>query len=246
MKKILCLVSAILLVLNSCSSNDAQSIDKTSEVLLKKTIITGADNSFSEVKCLYDGNKIVSNTSNNENELRYIYTGTKITKLEFFEKGMLQSYIDYTYNNEKLVSKSNMLPNGEKISETEYTYFDNGNISYLESIKAGSQIVTVLGVYKFSNGNLLSSEKYENGVMTTGVYYEYDNKNNPSKNILGFNLLLDHDVSVNNVVKQTCISNSGVTTEFTNAYKYNAKDYPTEKIKSLVNRNAKETTQFFY
>lgn len=63
--------------------------------------------------------------------------------------------------------------------------------------------------------------------------YEYDTKNNPFKNILGFNLLLEYeDTSTNNVIKHTSSVSGSATPSTPLVYKkeyvYDANGYPTK------------------
>jgi len=82
MKKICCLVFAIL-TLASCSSSDDSS--QSDAVLLKKIIQTSSDNSEAYVvNYTYNGNKLVSAVAEGGDRFQYIYTGNLITTINVF------------------------------------------------------------------------------------------------------------------------------------------------------------------
>ena len=86
---------------------------------------------------------------------------------------------------------------------------------------------------------------YDGGVgvlIKNSATLEYDYKNNPLKNILGYSKLLDHfnSISSNNIVSSYEVSSyqymEGQTTSSANIdkmiYKYDGGDYPTEMVSS--------------
>ena len=94
----------------------------------------------------------------------------------------------------------------------------------------------------------MKKEKKSYNGYESSVTYEYDAKNNPFKNVVGFNLFVNDEEGayVNNIVKRT-YSNSNSTGTYTNTYeyKYNAEGFPTEQ-KDFYNGASRGTTTYTY
>lgn len=240
------LLSAILLVLTSCSKDEEtsepveSSPEPNSSVFVKKIIITHSAYDIETFTCKYDGNKIVSKSNDGGFVATYTYTGDLITKIEERSGNNFQSSTEYTYVEGKVVSKILKQNYGGTTSYT-YTYNSNGTVSYIrnrpEAINTG--ILTIV------NGDIVKNEVFYNGLLSRTYTYEYDTKNNPFKNVLGFNLLLETDeemFSPNNMTK-----NGGGEPAFYYTYKYNENGFPTEKKRSDVDSGSSdEFTQYFY
>lgn len=251
MKKILFLFSAILLTLTSCSSDDNEK--ETPLILVKKRIIFDNNGLFITGNINYNGNKIVSN-KDEDGDTRYTYTGDYITKIEvFMNDGSLVVTNEYTYANGKQTSAVIKVPNTTTYSKTQYTHNTNETITY-ESFRVnattGVKTEESTGKHTYKNGNLVKTESsyYGNETIRT---YEYDNQNNPYKNVLGFNLLVDaiSTASNNNIIKETSISNSNgdiTTYTVTFSHKYNENNYPTEKVYTIRNEAPSPTFLYFY
>ncbi len=255
MKKLLSLLSAVLFVFASCSKDDNnESSDPVSSILVKKiTTIDGKGNSSSE-SYLYNGNKIISMTEDDGSVTKYTYTGDLITKIDEIAKdGSLNYTTAYSYINGKIDSAIGNDDDDTYYYKTKYTYNQDGTVSY-DSFRG----VTSTGVeeeygatgkYTFKDGNIVKLEVSYYGREYSYIY-EYDTKNNPLKNVLGYNLLLD-DVSFNynNIIKETSTFTSETKTdtfEEVNTYKYNENNYPTEKITKFSGSNDTETVQYVY
>jgi len=251
MKKLLYLFAASLLVFTSCSKDDDSS-NSTSSILPKKIITTYSDGDIETLNYVYSGNKIVSNTDQNGSQMKYTYTGDFITKIEELDKdGKLDLTTDYTYLNGKLntsIEKS-AAAGATYYYKTKFTHSADGTISYdqLRGLIATGveQEYGATGKYTFKDGNLIKLEVSYYGTDYSYVY-EYDTKNNPGKNILGYSLLLeDEDSPINNVIKQTSTSGNAIRTT---SYTYDVNNYPTQKIINFTNGTStdSQTTQFFY
>ncbi|AWM14229.1 hypothetical protein DI487_10445 [Flavobacterium sediminis] len=111
MKKLLALISASVLLLTSCSSDDNKSSNSTG-TLLSQIIETFDDGSVETLSFVYNGNKIVrySWDSSLQDETIFTYTGNLITKEEyFFDDGAGDSYsevMNYEYNSNGKLIKS--------------------------------------------------------------------------------------------------------------------------------------------
>lgn len=251
MKNILFVFSAFMLALTSCSNNDNNlSEDNPSSEnnsILPKTIsyvypnIYLGTNSISTLN--YDGNKIISSVKK-DSKTTFIYEGNLITKQEQFDidsngKEIKDLEVLYTYESGKLKTRitreyfTTKYPNGEYIGKTVYTHVSNSLISYIDyTVNIDTQIETKIseGTFTYKDGNLIE-DKNVRGVSTSTRTYEYDNKNNPLKNILGLDLLLkETEISRNNILKikrvDSDLPNSSV---YLTNYIYNDKDFPTKQ-----------------
>lgn len=101
----------------------------------------------------------------------------------------------------------------------------------------------------YSNGNLVKRVETNSKVKTVStIEYEYDNKNNPLKNILGYSLLIDHLErqgslsSVNNPVKYSiALSDFPEVYIYTRELVYDANGYPS-KISHFKNNGKTPNT----
>lgn len=256
MKKHLCLFVVAALTLTSCSSEGSS--ENEANAVLPKTVSykysdSPGDNDFATMT--YDGNKIVSAAYTESDKEVYTYTGNFITKIEdFAEEGNISSKNEITYENGKLKIDvlTEIAPTVTYISKRVYTYNANGTISFINySVDPTTKIETKRseGILTYVNGNLTSkAENFESYSYTKT--YEYDAKNNPFKNILGFNLIIDHETSasLNNVTKLTTVySREGnVTTNiFNSVYEYNDKAYPTKQTQT-DSSESDEITEYVY
>lgn len=165
----------------------------------------------------------------------YTYTGDVITKIERYFFGKLTRTIDYTYANGKLATY--LYNQADRfVTTSTYIYNDDGTVSSAAPYAPTEK-------YTYLNGNLTKNEyeSYAGGYHYTYIN-EYDTRFNPSKNILGFNLLLDQGgaltsqggvltSSKNNVTKWTELSFSARYSS-TIVYTYKAKNFP---VKAMAN-----------
>lgn len=256
MKKILCLFTALSTVLiSSCSSDDSEN---ETNVILPKTVNyiysnEPGDNDLSTI--VYNGNKIVSTIYSGGDKEVYTYAGSVITKIEDIAKeGNISSKNEFTYENGKL--KIDLLTEISKektyISKNVYTHNANGTISFITySVDpvTKKEEKSSEGVLTYLNGNLINKTETYSG-NTYNKTYEYDSKNSPRKNILGFNLLVDFDTSasINNVTKSTNVYKYGentTTSVLNTVYEYNEKGYPVKQTETDSFKN-EETTIYTY
>lgn len=243
MKKISCLFGVLALILVSCS-NDYGSANGVTNTPLPKTVSYKYSDSPDDndiVSVTYIGNKIVSAGFTPNDKQVYTYTGDFITKIEdFAEEGNISSTNEFTYENGKL--KIDLLTEigGSQtyISKKVYTYNANGTISFIIYSVNSNAIETKKseGVLTYLNGNLTQKTEVYAG-SSYAKTYEYDAENNPFKNILGYNLIIDSETnaSLNNVTKLTYVRTSGAnttTTIFNTVYEYNVKGYPVKQTQT--------------
>lgn len=229
MKKIICLLSVVLLAITSCSSDDEPSnpVSLTPPVLVKQFTSIRDGKEYVE-KITYNGNKIVSRVGSDKYTINYTYTENFITKIEYVNgNGVLEKTSQYTYMEGRLSSLLEIEPGSAYKYETEYGYVVNGPVKYWNysiNINTGEKKALYSGEYIFTNGNLVKNDAYGNKT----IVYEYDAKFNPWRNVIGLNLLLDEDYSINNFTKATSTEKSGKTYISTYAYQYSSTYFPTE------------------
>ncbi|TDO70015.1 hypothetical protein EV143_11292 [Flavobacterium chryseum] len=245
MKNFLLLLSILMLVITSCS-NDENSSSSEDNSILPKTItyiypyLELGSNRVSTLN--YDGNKIVS-IDEGGSRIKFTYDGDFIVKQEHFMTNnegtqAIDNEISYSYENGKMKTRifkegiTKEYPDGQYIVKIVYTHNSNELISFVnysinKDTKAESKYSQ--GILTYKDGNLVKGQETTGSSVSTRVY-EYDAKNNPLKNITGFNLLLNETAFSNsNVIKI-----SRTETEFPNPvtylnnHIYNDKNYPTK------------------
>jgi len=244
MKKILCLFSALSMVLiSSCSSDDSSS-DSTSETLLPKkiteTVVENGQSGSLTYTLSYDGNKLKEIGVSDASRSVYTYTGDLITKVELYRSGILFSTDVYTYESGKLVSKITTREANKNIQDKlTFVYNTNGTINANQSEIINKQEIKydTTTLYTFVNGNVVSSEIID-GVPVEKITSTYDDKKSPFINITGLKALLDLDnefdfYSTNNTLKSVTVTYDykGAVTQTATvevAYKYNSSNYATE------------------
>jgi len=242
MKKFLLPFIALALMM-SCSS-DEKSVSEQKDSTLPKSIsyvypsLQLGTNSKGSLN--YDGNKIVSILSE-KSKKTFTYNGDLIVKQEEFDidngKEIKSSEVSYAYENQKLKTRifredfSQKYPDGQYIEKVIYTHSSSEIVTF---IKYEVDNVTKEerkkseGTLTYKNGNL-TEEKEKFSAYTVTSLFEYDAKNNPLKNIVGFDILLNEidGFGKNNIVKLTrTISGSATVGVYITSYVYNEKDYP--------------------
>lgn len=125
-------------------------------------------------------------------------------------------------------------PGGEYIYKTVYTHTSDVLISYIYySVDPDTkvEIKSSEGSLTYKNGNIVKQQQTVMSNTETRVY-EYDIKNNPLKNILGFSLLLDEisNFGINNDLKKIrTSSNFPNPVTYNSDYIYNDKSYPLQQ-----------------
>lgn len=242
MKKTLLSFSAALLLLSSCSGDDlgVPEVDPVVEnpdpsieipdpspsfILPKKRMSYENHICYSDQTIVYNGNKIVSLTDEHE-IIRYTYTGDLITKIVHSRKynGSTLTF-DYTYANGKLIGCLEQSSVSDYYYRMSYVHNNNGKVScemFQIVVKTGVERSNgVVREYTLKDGNLQKKETFLGN--KSSIVYEYDAKNNPFRNVLGYSLLFDDNMRVNNLVKTTTVAQFGgnSTRTFTNTYTEN-------------------------
>ena len=218
MKKTTLLLSVLLVVLSSCSSDSSKSDTPIMppSVLVKKIIeLDKNGKEMSTTDFVYNGNKIVSEVIAKKDlsvvgnigflynyKTEYTYTGNLITSIK----------VKNSIAQDKLVLKTDFLydSNEDLISSTREQYFDtfkgilklvynkldaNTVTCKMYSSDSRDHVETQIWEGKFSfdaNKNLIRSESL-NATSLFGSF-EYDTKSNPKKGILGLNKIMFQEI----------------------------------------------------
>ncbi len=291
MKKLFVLfVSFTALSLNSCSKKDASIANPIETVFLPKKIIniesSGSNTTSDTTTITYNGNKIATYTNSDDDKLIFTYTGDLITKVDEYSGATLTNQSIYNYVNNKLITETtirnyvNTTTGVTTVSKNKavYTYNTDGTIiieNYIVDNTTGVETKNnnISVVKTLANGNLVkvsasTTNTYSFGTENiTNIYtflntLEYDNKNNPYKNILGLSqVFLNKEFSMNNCTKETSLTKyttNGVTEtppldSIDYIYTYNSDNYPTEEKYSSQYFNSNNVaaikthiTKYFY
>ena len=232
-------------MLTSCSNDEDANRPETAYLVKELTFLEGPY-SFSS-KITYNGNKIVSVVDSDGAKIVYTYAGDLITKEEEFAMGNnIDSKVEYSYDNNQLKTSVSTEISGTETYKNKkvYTHNSDGTVNYKRytvNVTTGAETLNSSGKYTFLNGNIVKNEDVA-GYSST---YEYDMKNNPLRNILGFDKLLEEEFSVNNILKRTSTHNGTNPSVSTYEYDYNTNGYPTEQ-RSFYNGGIDGVTKFTY
>lgn len=250
-KNIFWVLSIFVLTLNSCSTDNDDSLK-----LLKKVVETSEEGTSETTLYTYNGNEIVS-IDGVQKHTDFTYTNGLITKVVTLNKTNQQSEtIEYSYLEGKLVEV-------ESLGNYRINYIHNSDktVSYEKStIGSGNQEVKEFhGTLYFENENLIKEERTldNTAVGVTSNYsvsFDYDSKNNPLYNILAFKKLLDRmeTISSNNSLINTVVTTTTKGDQvlssanfYKSSFKYDSDNYPTEQISENENTGYLKT-QYFY
>lgn len=224
----------------------------------------------------FEGNKVLSR-KNDETETIYTYEGNRIVKQEGIRKDQLglkrkKDEYQFIYENGKLKTRILLQWSSENTDQqpstmmrATYTHTSNNLVTYIDYVinpitKKEAKLGE--GFLRYKDGNIVESEDIALFItsiggdfvedpsksVTTIVTYEYDTKNNPAKNILGYDLFLYQikDYGQNNILKSTVkrVGSDYINIE-TRDYIYNDKGYPV-KYSSVATDGYKYEIEFTY
>lgn len=235
-KYIYSILSVLLLVFCSCSTESVETIK-----LLKRTVATSSDGTSTATMYTYIGSEIVS-IDGVQKHTDFTYDNDLISKIVVFDKqNQLSETIEYSYVGGQLVQVKSL--NNYRIS---YVYNPDGTISFEKFIldSDNPEVKVSHGTLHFQNENLIKTETIsddtpEGTISTSSVSFDYDSKNNPMRNVLGYRKLLDQNQknSLNNSLTSVIISTTTQGDQVTSsakihktAFKYDAGDYPIEEV----------------
>ena len=229
MKKLICFLS-LSLVLASCSSDDStETIDNSGSTLFVQKTVEGTGASATNTFYSYNGNKIVSAINEDGDGYYYTYTGDLITKAELKRDDVAVETEYYEYDaNQRLISfRSISVSAMDAGFKTLYTYNADGTVglkAYSGSRTSQTNLDSTSIAY-FENGEVVKITSPDYPTLN----YTYDGKNNPFKNVLGFDKIsYDESQAVGmaqNVVTSNDWEEPNDVTD-TTTYTYNDSNYP--------------------
>ena len=258
-KKTLLGIAVSLSLINCRNDDSTSSVTPTPTPVVsilptKQTNIDKNGNTTSVTINKYDFDKIIESVDDKGVKTVFTYSGDNIIKM------ITPDNITFTFDydtNGKLSKKTMLLPNGGKLEEV-YTYVTDLQIKSVQTFSMTNQpnIVTNY-IYDFytAGGNLKRSYTENiidsNNMSSTTIYYEYDTKNNPRKNVKGLGKLMfavtSQPNNVMNVVYNYVSKNNGQMSQRTTStlyqYQYNSNDYPIAIYTKQFVNGVEETTK---
>ncbi|MGC4040295.1 MAG: hypothetical protein QM710_05795 [Flavobacterium sp.] len=237
MKKIFLFASAFALVLTSCSSSDGDGSSSADGLLPKRVTDVSTLDGTLVTDIVYNGNKLVSATDSDGVIEQYTYSGDKITTVKHYFEDFLEQQDNYTYDSQGRVTQYQRIDfDGEIGNRETFTYNANGTVSTIQYTgdETTQTVINSRGIIYFTNNEVSKIEAYEadGTTLVRTVLYTYDAKNNPFKNITGFNAISYTDGDAGGILHNLAtMTIDGAT--FTNTMTYNSSDYPT----TIVERN---------
>ncbi len=228
MKKILFLI-IVSCLLTFCSSDSSSSSASDESILLKK-IIRENENGITTINTyVYEGRKITTSSFSTYLQ-KFYYSGNLVTKVESYNSGQLMSVFTFEYNSsEKLVQYKLVSPDIGRSERDTYVYNNDNTISvnHYTAIDDDNETLQTQKYFTDSSGEIIKIERYSaNSTATT--LYTYDTKNNPFKNVIGFDKLLN---IVGQGIKHNTLTThetafDGVINQNEKVITYNTQDYP--------------------
>lgn len=243
MKKIALLFSVLFVAFSSCTDDIDDAKFNTSETLLQKIVTRDGIGTY-ETVFKYDGKKIIEARSVRENK-EFIYEGDKISKISWHKnpeaENNLSQYVDFEYYPDgKLKSFKKYL---ESPLDVEFTYAGEDRVDFVATSTRSTYSFT--GYFKVKDNEIAEYVYLNGGTPRPSVEYQYDNKNHPLKNVIGYNKLFlfnyfyssshFNGFTTNIGSSKNCISNSLIAdpsvVEVMNLYEYGDNDFP-----KIINR----------
>jgi hypothetical protein len=192
MKKLLSLACFIVLSLSSCSSDTDSTSSAVNDVLVKKMVQSNEETPDYTEYYNYIGKKI----SNINNRKYFTYTGNLITRIETYNTSTSALELDetLTYDASGRLSAYERAVEGEDIiSRITFAYTPTTIITNRFDISPTHTYFEERDVYHLSGGEIQSVVRnmYTDGVADYSYTqaYSYDSKNNPFRNIIGYDKL---------------------------------------------------------
>lgn len=257
MKKIITLLNCLSLLFISCTNNDeVEPINTPSQnVNCKPNKIKWtdpADPSYLDIDVYtYQGNKIVKYVTNNgEFETRYTYTNDLITRIDYYESNVQYIYEEFTYNSDNKLIMVNEFHSdfmGGYTNRThQFIYNIDGTVNEIHNNPSSWTIYKKY--YLDSSGEIIKEERYNDQTYTNLVstyLFTYDsNKNNPFKNITGFqNLGIYWSRFETNGLNLNLLTNNSPTDDDKFEINYDTYNYPVKIVNKRLTTNEIELVQ---
>jgi len=256
MKKLLTMAAIALFTMTSCSEDDATPTDNTNPsnaVLVKKIVTTGPEGVLTALYS-YNGTKLSEiNYSDGSREI-ITYQGDLIKTWKTYDADNTNTYEGtFSYENGELRESVSIFDNDGIVATKTYTDNGDGTISCLKTY-SDTNLIWNYEFYPTKYSYLVPSF-FGEGSNLTWYYFEFDNKNSPYANIIGYGKIV-HETDFNplqaehNITGETWASADGAFTgqSRTSTYTYNSQDYPVteHRVDSDINGDDQSDIQYFY
>ena len=253
MKKIITLLSVFSLFVSSCSNDDTSAVETpidSNTILLKKMIVSDGSEVITTT-ITYDGKKIIKSQSDNGENSLFTYSGDNITKIEYFSAPNILDYTEnYSYDSTGRLIQFTDIDGSVGTKET-YVYNANGTVSL--TIFSGNNVTqnttVATGTITLQNGEVISrTEIYSFGQNTFTC--NYDTKNAPFKNAIGFGktCLKDDEGFFGANHNRTNDNFTSLGSPISNNYTftYNSYNFPETTTSNSSVPGGNQNIQFFY
>ena len=234
------LFSLSVILLSSCDSSSDSPTSET-DILVKKQIWDGITYNFE-----YDGKKLLKYTSSDGSYNSFTYSGDKIIREDFYgtDKKLFE-YHEFSYTNDflsqikeytgsTLTRKFTFVKNSDNtVTRTSTTYTGTTSRS------------TIFREYFLNENKIKEEQRSSSGSIINTSTFTHDDKNCPTKNILGFKYLngwYDDNSPNNNILVRT--ESNSPSSKQTYTYQYNDKGFPISVIHTVGGFT--DNGQFFY
>ena len=262
MKKIIYFV-CLGLFMGCNSDNDPPSSVLNEDVLVKRIVHSSEESPNDTTYYNYTGKKITSITySSSDNTRLFTYTGDLITKIQTyrnFTSALVQDET-LTYDSRGRLSVHLQTRDTEPgfLTRTVFTYNSNNTVTSVMTNESAFQpsYINNKRVFRLSNGEVRNVDNISYTHNLPGYSYtqtyQYDSKNNPFRNIIGFeklNLLNDYILTGNTRnVLSIRFSNETPNPNVPSVVRdnsYNEWDFPVTSVTTWSGVNL-STAQYFY
>lgn len=252
MKKLL-FISILSVFLNSCSKDDMGELN-ASNILIKKIIVSvnGSDMIYNYS---YIGSKLKQISMNDGNVTKYTYTGNNISSIKNYYNDVVfyQTHFQYD-NNHRVTSHLEYYMSNNIVAErTDFTYNLNNIISYQKYYGSLSSQTTIGDsgfIYNNSYNETYKIEKYDQWYLNEKSICSYDLKNNPKKNIIGFDKQpFIFGKYFNCLTTENFDSQDNLISSFSYEYTYDSNDFPVNSIQNYYENGQLQSTfqtSYFY
>ncbi|MDI1257256.1 MAG: hypothetical protein PSV16_14275 [Flavobacterium sp.] len=230
MKKLIYLFSFAAVLASCAGSDDANENTNPETMLVKKRVFNDGFETVT-TNYTYNGQKLVKTTDDNGMYSKLTYTGDLITKWEWFDADDTSTEVEtFEYNASGQLTKYTDLYYDfeEEVEVYNYVHNADGSISYTHY--SGNSTVQ-----SFDHDGVITATQYSEHHEDLGETYTntftFDDKNNPYKNVIGFDKIVFSEGSDpaplnfnNNVLSNIHSEYDDESGTFT--YTYNAANFP--------------------
>lgn len=243
----------IALTFNSCSDDSNERADATRLTRMIRNSDLSSDLNELITDYSYEGKKL-KDIRFGSTRWEYIYSDSNIIFINRYSNSDLEFKTTYQYDSKGRVSSELLedMAQGYPI-KNDFTYNSDNTISYKESYPGLSDEIQnkITGIiYMDSEGQILKHEKMFLGVLSRRVVWTYDSKNNPFKNITGYQKLPMNFRELHNFrTKHTYDENEALLNKTTYDYQYNSDGYPINSVETFYYPSGYSSTnnvKYFY